>query len=75
MNNIKAIGGELSQVLANRIRQGVSDAPKYVQVNKELAYKKVQEVNSWYTKIIGLDEVKLSQDRVLQLQVNSESIN
>lgn len=69
MNPIKALGTELSQVLKNRLKVGVAEAPKYMQANKELAYKKVQEANKWYTRIIGLDEVKVSQNKVIQLEV------
>lgn len=38
-----------------------------------LLYKKAMAVNSWYTRIIGLDEVKIYQDRVISLQVRLSS--
>lgn len=47
-------------------------APKYlkdINLNKQVVVDKVRDLNNWYTRIIGLDEVKLYQDRVFALQV------
>ncbi|GJQ79838.1 hypothetical protein Trydic_g23300 [Trypoxylus dichotomus] len=45
------------------------ETPKYLTAFKEdVVYKKINDINKWYTKIIGLDEVKLYQDRVFDLQ-------
>ncbi|XP_063930143.1 uncharacterized protein LOC135142378 [Zophobas morio] len=49
-----------------------SEAPIYWEtlktMNREAFHKKVASLNSWYTKFLGLDEVKLYQDRVVALQ-------
>lgn len=40
-------------------------------INKEAMFERIRSINNWYTKIIGLDEVRLYQDRVANLQVQS----
>lgn len=41
----------------------------YNKVKNEIIYKKALEMNSWYTKITGLDQVRVSQNVVTALQV------
>jgi hypothetical protein len=49
-----------------------SEAPIYWEtlktVNRDAFHKKIASLNTWYTKLLGLDEVKLYQDRVVALQ-------
>lgn len=37
-------------------------------IKNEVVYKRVYALNAWYTRIIGLDEVQLYQNRVVTLQ-------
>lgn len=67
----------LVDFVKRRLKIGAEEVPKYlnnVKVNKEVFINKVRDINNWYTRIIGLDEVRLYQDRVASLQVSS-SIN
>lgn len=53
-------------------------APKYlkdISLNKQAVLDKVRDLNNWYTRIIGLDEVKYYQDRVVTLQVSIKNYN
>ncbi|CAG9862533.1 unnamed protein product [Phyllotreta striolata] len=49
-----------------------SEAPQYLskikQEQQKIVYDKLNHLNKWYTKIIGLDEVKVYQERVTGLQ-------
>lgn len=63
----------LAEYVKKTLRIGSSKIPQYVNkldLSKEAAYRKIQDVNNWYTKIIGLDEVRLYQDKVARLQVS-----
>lgn len=51
----------LSEVAPTLIKNG--------NISKQVVLDKIRDLNNWYTKIIGLDEVKLYQDRVVTLQV------
>lgn len=70
---LKSINNHSVESLRKSIRFSLSEAPSYINAlkatNKELIYQKITNLNNWYTKIIGLDEVKLYQDRVSSLQV------
>lgn len=61
------------EALRKSIKFSLSEAPNYINTlkttNKELIYQRIVNLNKWYTKIIGLDEVKAYQDRVTSLQV------
>lgn len=48
-------------------------APKYlkdISLNKQVVVDKIRDLNNWYTRIIGLDEVRYYQDRVVTLQAS-----
>lgn len=48
-------------------------APKLLKtgnISKQAILDKIRDLNNWYTRIIGLDEVKYYQDRVVTLQVS-----
>lgn len=53
--------------LATNVRLGATVTLNTVN---GLMYKKINDANKWYTRVIGLDEVKLYQDRVVDLQVS-----
>ncbi|KAF5284157.1 hypothetical protein FQR65_LT00157 [Abscondita terminalis] len=66
---IKSASQALNNVIREKLQIGAARAPQYVNhVRDEIIVKKVTEANNWYTKVIGLDEVKLHQQRVLDLQ-------
>ncbi|XP_018565697.1 uncharacterized protein LOC111692935 [Anoplophora glabripennis] len=58
--------------LKKSLRLTIDEAPQYLskvrEENKKLMYDKLNRLNKWYVKVIGLDEVKLYQDRVTSLQ-------
>ncbi|KAB0791204.1 hypothetical protein PPYR_12779 [Photinus pyralis] len=59
----------VNQALREQLKWGAAEAPKYVNhVKEEIIYKKAAEANAWYTRILGLDEVKFYQQRVITLQ-------
>lgn len=63
----------LVEFVKKRLKLGryPAELPKYVnnfKISKDTVYGKIKDVNTWYTKIIGLDEVKLYQDKVTHLQ-------
>nr|CAI5860818.1 unnamed protein product [Callosobruchus analis] len=71
---IKLINNQKLDSLKKSIKLAVAEAPQYLnnivkEENKKIVYDKFTHLNNWYTKIIGLDEVKLSQDKVTALQV------
>lgn len=59
--------------LKNVIRKSIDDTPQYLKAlrenNQRIVYNKISDINKWYTKIIGLDEVKMLQDKVINIQV------
>nr|CAI5860817.1 unnamed protein product [Callosobruchus analis] len=70
---IKLINNQKLDSLKKSIKLAVAEAPQYLnnivkEENKKIVYDKFTHLNNWYTKIIGLDEVKLSQDKVTALQ-------
>nr|XP_023018682.1 uncharacterized protein LOC111507579 [Leptinotarsa decemlineata] len=58
--------------LKKTMKATIAEAPQYLKSVKEekkkIVYDKIANLNKWYVKIIGLDEVKLYQDRVTALQ-------
>ncbi|KAJ8954212.1 hypothetical protein NQ318_005807 [Aromia moschata] len=65
------INNKKLDVLKNTIRMTVAEAPQFlgkVKENRKIVYNKINDLNKWYTKVIGLDEVKLYQDKVTALQ-------
>ncbi|KRT80007.1 hypothetical protein AMK59_7242 [Oryctes borbonicus] len=66
---VKALTNIVSKATNSNLNLAVQEAPKYLTTFKDdVVYKKMNDINKWYTKIIGLDEVKLYQDRVFDLQ-------
>ncbi|XP_022902778.1 mitochondrial potassium channel-like [Onthophagus taurus] len=66
---MRFLSTNIVKTFSNNLNLTVLDAPKLVSHFKEkIIYKKVNDLNSWYTRVIGLDEVKLYQDRVVDLQ-------
>lgn len=67
---IRLLGTKSMQNTLTRIK---AETPIYLEAiklkNKDLLYQKMTTLNNWYTRILGLDEVKLYQDRVVNLQV------
>ncbi|KAL3270677.1 hypothetical protein HHI36_021205 [Cryptolaemus montrouzieri] len=69
----------ITDILRNNFRKAVQD-PRYTKAIdsisskidstkvKDNIYKNLISINQWYTKILGLDEVKQFQDRVILLQ-------
>ncbi|KAF2904467.1 hypothetical protein ILUMI_01707 [Ignelater luminosus] len=69
LDQIRILNNVVRQTVKNNIKESVSEAPKYINhVKDEVIYKKVGELNKWYTRVLGLDEVKLYQERVVTLQ-------
>lgn len=67
---VKALTTAVSKAANTNLNLAVVEAPKHWNTFKEdVIYKKISDINRWYTRIIGLDEVKLYQDRVFDLQV------
>lgn len=70
---IRMVNYQTLESLKNMIRQSVEEAPQYLKKLKEnrqtIVYNKISDLNKWYTQIIGLDEVKKLQDKVINLQV------
>lgn len=70
---IRMVNYQTLESLKNMIRQSVDEAPQYLKKIKEnrqtIVYNKISDLNKWYTQIIGLDEVKKLQDKVINLQV------
>ncbi|CAH1997984.1 unnamed protein product [Acanthoscelides obtectus] len=69
---MRLINNQSVDALRKSIKLAVAEAPIYLNTVKEekkkIVYDKLVNLNKWYTKIIGLDEVKLSQDKVTALQ-------
>lgn len=61
------------EVLKQVIKQSMDEAPQYLkklkETNQAVMYDKISNLNKWYTNIIGLDEVKIVQDKVIVIQV------
>ncbi|CAH2013176.1 unnamed protein product [Acanthoscelides obtectus] len=72
---MRLINNQSVDALRKSIKLAVAEAPIYLNTVKEekkkIVYDKLVNLNKWYTKIIGLDEVKLSQDKVTALQVGT----
>lgn len=70
-----------TDILRNNFRKAIQD-PRYLKTIdtisskidatgvKDSLYKNIIGINQWYTRILGLDEVKQFQDRVILLQVS-----
>ncbi|KAK4878104.1 hypothetical protein RN001_010610 [Aquatica leii] len=66
---IKIAAQILNNTLQEQLKIGAKEAPKYInRVKDEIFVKKVTAANNWYTRILGLDEVKFHQQRVVALQ-------
>lgn len=70
---LRLINNQKLESLKRLIKQSVDEAPQYLKHFKEnrqtIVYDKLSDLNKWYTKVIGLDEVKSLQDKVIQIQV------
>lgn len=65
----------LNQIKAFKINEAAGKYVKDINLNKQIVLDKIKDLNNWYTRIIGLDEVKLYQDRVVTLQVSHFAIH
>lgn len=67
------LNSQTIEALRSAIRKTTTEAPAVIKTvkdeQKKILYDKIVNLNKWYTKVIGLDEVKLYQDRVTSLQV------
>lgn len=72
---LKLINHPTLDTLKKSLRLTIDEAPQYLnrlkEENRRIMYEKLDRLNKWYVKIIGLDEVKLYQDRVTSLQVGT----
>ncbi|KAK5637937.1 hypothetical protein RI129_012232 [Pyrocoelia pectoralis] len=67
--HLKSAFNAINKTLRDQLKLGAAEAPKYMNhVKEEIIYKKVAEANHWYTRVLGLDEVKFYQQRVITLQ-------
>lgn len=70
---LRLISNLTVESLKKSIKQSVDEAPQYLKQIKDsrqaVVYNKISDINKWYTKIIGLDEVKCLQDKVINIQV------
>lgn len=70
---VRLINNQKLESLKLLIKQSVDEAPQYLKQFKEnkqtIVYDKLSDLNKWYTKVIGLDEVKTLQDKVIHIQV------
>lgn len=70
---LRLINNQKLESLKKMIKQSVDEAPQYLKHFKEnkqiVVYDKLSDLNKWYTKVIGLDEVKTLQDKVINIQV------
>ncbi|XP_056641365.1 uncharacterized protein LOC130448151 isoform X1 [Diorhabda sublineata] len=69
---MRAVNNKNLETLKKVINQAIAEAPQYLEKLKKeqrkIASDKLERLNKWYMKIIGLDEVKIYQDRVTALQ-------
>ncbi|XP_057659779.1 uncharacterized protein LOC130896041 [Diorhabda carinulata] len=69
---MRAVNNKNLETLKKVINQAIAEAPQYLEKLKKEQRKivsdKLEHLNKWYMKIIGLDEVKIYQDRVTALQ-------
>ncbi|VEN47092.1 unnamed protein product [Callosobruchus maculatus] len=70
---VRLINNQKLDSLKKSIKLAVAEAPHYLdkivkEENRKIIYDKLTHLNNWYTRIIGLEEVKLSQDKVTALQ-------
>lgn len=72
---LRAVNKEGLSNLKKIMDNALAEAPQYLlKVKKDqqqIVFDKIKHLNRWYTKIIGLDEVKVYQERVTALQVGS----
>lgn len=70
---LRLISNQRVESLRNVIKQSIDEAPQYLknlkETNQAIMYDKITNLNKWYTNIIGLDEVKHLQDKVINIQV------
>lgn len=70
---MKLINHPTLDTLKKSLRLTIDEAPQYLtrikEENKKVMFEKINRLNKWYVKVIGLDEVRLHQDRVTTLQV------
>lgn len=70
---LRLINSQKIESLKNVLMKSIDDAPQYLknlkESNQSIVYNKISNLNKWYTKIIGLDEVKMLQDKVITIQV------
>lgn len=75
---LRLISNPTLESLKKLIKQSVDETPQYLKQLKEnrqtIVYDKIYSINKWYTRIIGLDEVKILQDKVISIQVGYEII-
>ncbi|CAH1112661.1 unnamed protein product [Psylliodes chrysocephalus] len=69
---LRAVNKEGLSNLKKIMDNALAEAPQYLlKVKKDqqqIVFDKIKHLNRWYTKIIGLDEVKVYQERVTALQ-------
>ncbi|KAJ8929891.1 hypothetical protein NQ314_017375 [Rhamnusium bicolor] len=69
---LRVINNQALDTLRKSIKLTIAEAPQHLNKVKEekkrIMYEKFVKLNNWYTKIIGLDEVRMYQDRVTSLQ-------
>ncbi|KAG5886286.1 hypothetical protein JTB14_001505 [Gonioctena quinquepunctata] len=69
---LRLVNNQTLDALKNVLKTTIAEAPQYLNTVKEeqkkIVYNKIANLNKWYVKVIGLDEVKLYQDRVTSLQ-------
>lgn len=69
---MKTANNQNLEVLKKVINQAIAEAPQYLEKLKteqrKIVYDKLEHLNKWYMKVIGLDEVKIYQERVTALQ-------
>ncbi|XP_072384278.1 uncharacterized protein [Diabrotica undecimpunctata] len=69
---LRAINNQNLESLKKVLNSALAEAPQYLDKLKKdqrkIVFERIEHLNKWYTKIIGLDEVKVYQDRVTSLQ-------
>ncbi|KAJ8982594.1 hypothetical protein NQ317_005066 [Molorchus minor] len=69
---LRLINQQQIDLLKTTIRSTVAEAPRIInkvkEEKKKILYDRIVVLNKWYTNIIGLDEVRLYQDKVTSLQ-------
>uniref|UniRef100_A0A6P7FZU0 Uncharacterized protein LOC114332697 n=1 Tax=Diabrotica virgifera virgifera TaxID=50390 RepID=A0A6P7FZU0_DIAVI len=69
---LRTINNQNLESLKKVLDKALSEAPQYLdrlkKDQRKIVFERIEHLNKWYTKIIGLDEVKVYQDRVTSLQ-------